>query len=253
MRRAIDENRSHYLQTTGVPRLLELHRREASTSERHPDWVARRGHRHDRRHPRALHPLSGLLEPGDEVIVPDPEWPPSMGNIKLAHGVVVPCPLHERWVALRPRRARVEDHAEDQGDLRQLAAQPHGRRAHAAPISNASPPSPRSTTSGSSRTKPTRTLSSTGRARERGVAAGHVRANDPVLHVQQDLRDDRAAARLRGGAGCGAARSDEEGALLHREQRLLGRAVRRHRRARGIAGVHRGVPDRAAGAARSVL
>jgi hypothetical protein len=24
MRRAIDENRSHYLQTTGVPRLLEL-------------------------------------------------------------------------------------------------------------------------------------------------------------------------------------------------------------------------------------
>ena len=37
-----------------------------------------------------------LLEPGDEVIVPDPEWPPSMGNIRLAHGVVVPCPLHER-------------------------------------------------------------------------------------------------------------------------------------------------------------
>ena len=37
-----------------------------------------------------------LLEPGDEVIVPDPEWPPAMGNIKLAHGVVIPCPLHER-------------------------------------------------------------------------------------------------------------------------------------------------------------
>ena len=43
----------------------------------------------------------GLLEPGDEVIVPDPEWPPAMGNIKAAHAVPVPCPLHEsigwRW------------------------------------------------------------------------------------------------------------------------------------------------------------
>jgi aspartate aminotransferase len=43
----------------------------------------------------------GLLEPGDEVIVPDPEWPPAMGNIKMAHGVPVPCPLREsigwRW------------------------------------------------------------------------------------------------------------------------------------------------------------
>jgi aspartate aminotransferase len=42
-----------------------------------------------------------LLEPGDEVIMPDPEWPPAMGNVKLAHGVVVPCRLHEslgwRW------------------------------------------------------------------------------------------------------------------------------------------------------------
>ena len=36
-----------------------------------------------------------LLEPGDEVIVPDPEWPPCMGNIRAAQGVPVPCPLHE--------------------------------------------------------------------------------------------------------------------------------------------------------------
>jgi aspartate aminotransferase len=34
-----------------------------------------------------------LLEPGDEVIVPDPEWPPCMGNVKAAHGVPVPCAL----------------------------------------------------------------------------------------------------------------------------------------------------------------
>jgi aspartate aminotransferase len=37
-----------------------------------------------------------LLEPGDEVIIPDPEWPPCAGNIKAAHGVPVTCPLHER-------------------------------------------------------------------------------------------------------------------------------------------------------------
>jgi len=42
-----------------------------------------------------------LLEPGDEVIVPDPEWPPTMGNILSARAVPVPCPLREeldwRW------------------------------------------------------------------------------------------------------------------------------------------------------------
>ena len=36
-----------------------------------------------------------LLEPGDEVIVPDPEWPPCVGSIIAAKGVPVPCPLHE--------------------------------------------------------------------------------------------------------------------------------------------------------------
>ena len=36
-----------------------------------------------------------LLEPGDEIIVPDPEWPPCIGNIIAAQGVPVPCPLHE--------------------------------------------------------------------------------------------------------------------------------------------------------------
>jgi aspartate aminotransferase len=36
-----------------------------------------------------------LFEPGDEVIVPDPEWPPSMGNIKASRAVPVPCRLHE--------------------------------------------------------------------------------------------------------------------------------------------------------------
>ena len=28
----------------------------------------------------------GLLEPGDEVLMPDPEWPPAPGNVTAAHG-----------------------------------------------------------------------------------------------------------------------------------------------------------------------
>jgi aspartate aminotransferase len=42
-----------------------------------------------------------LLEPGDEVIVPDPEWPPTMAMVKAAGGTAVQIPLREnlgwRW------------------------------------------------------------------------------------------------------------------------------------------------------------
>jgi aspartate/methionine/tyrosine aminotransferase len=95
MRRAIDENRSHYLQTTGVPRLLELLAEKLRTRNGIPigspdEILVTTGGIH------ALFILcQALLEPGDEVIVPDPEWPPAAGNIRLAHGVAVPCPLHE--------------------------------------------------------------------------------------------------------------------------------------------------------------
>jgi aspartate aminotransferase len=96
MQRAIEENRSHYLQTTGVPRLLELLANKLRTVNHTPigapdEIMVTTGGIH------ALYLVcQSLLEPGDEVIVPDPEWPPSMGNIKLARGVVVPCPLRER-------------------------------------------------------------------------------------------------------------------------------------------------------------
>ena len=95
MHHAIDDNRSHYLPTTGVPRLLELLadklRRANGIPVRTPDelMVTTGG----------IHGLylifQALLEPGDEVIVPDPAWPPAVGNIIAARGVPVPCPLHE--------------------------------------------------------------------------------------------------------------------------------------------------------------
>src|SRR5260221_3329895 len=95
MRLAIDENKSHYLQTTGVPRLLELLAEKLRHKNRIPagnpdEIMVTTG---------GIHALfivcQALLEPGDEVIIPDPEWPPCAGNIRLAHGVPVPCALHE--------------------------------------------------------------------------------------------------------------------------------------------------------------
>lgn len=95
MARAIAENRSHYLQTAGVPRLQELLaeklRRKNAVPVGSPDEVlVTNGGIH------ALYILlQALLEPGDEVIIPDPQWPPTAGTILSARGVVVRCPLHE--------------------------------------------------------------------------------------------------------------------------------------------------------------
>ena len=55
MRRAIDENRSHYLQTTGLPRLLELLAEKLQTSNGIPVGSPDEVHGDHRRHPRAVH------------------------------------------------------------------------------------------------------------------------------------------------------------------------------------------------------
>ena len=95
MREAIDQNRTHYLQTTGLPRLLDLLAEKLRTKNGTPiggpdEIMVTTGGIH------ALYIVcQALLEPGDEVILPDPEWPPAAGNVKLAHGVPIPCPLHE--------------------------------------------------------------------------------------------------------------------------------------------------------------
>jgi aspartate aminotransferase len=95
MRRAIDENRSHYLQTTGVPRLLELLAEKLRSSNGIPvgapnEVMVTTGGIH------ALYiACQALLEPGDEVVIPDPTWPPCAGNVRAARAVPVPCPLHE--------------------------------------------------------------------------------------------------------------------------------------------------------------
>ena len=95
MTRAIAENKSHYLQTTGVPRLRELIAAKLRVKNAIPiddaeEVLVTNG---------GIHGLylicRALLEPGDEVLVPDPEWPPAAGNILAARGVPVGCRLYE--------------------------------------------------------------------------------------------------------------------------------------------------------------
>jgi len=95
MVRAIAENKTHYVLTAGLPRLRELIAAKLRDQNRVPvenpeDVLVTNGGIH------GLHIIcQALLEPGDEVLVPDPEWPPTAGHVRLAHGVPVPCPLHE--------------------------------------------------------------------------------------------------------------------------------------------------------------
>ena len=95
MVRAIVENKTHYLHTTGVPRLRELIAAKLRTKNGVPvddpdEVLVTNGGIH------GLYLLcQALLEPGDEVVIPDPVWPPAAAHILLAKGVPVGCPLYE--------------------------------------------------------------------------------------------------------------------------------------------------------------
>jgi aspartate aminotransferase len=95
MTRAVAENRTHYLQTSGLPRLREL----IAAKIRAKNGVTEADAEHVLVTNGGIHGLyilfQALLEPGDEVIIPDPEWPPAAGNILAAKGIPVGCRLHE--------------------------------------------------------------------------------------------------------------------------------------------------------------
>jgi aspartate aminotransferase len=95
MTRAIADNRSHYVQTTGIPQLRELIAEKLRRTNGLPvgdveDVLVTNGGIH------GLYILCrSLLEPGDEALIPDPSWPPAAGNILAAQGVPVGYRLHE--------------------------------------------------------------------------------------------------------------------------------------------------------------
>jgi len=94
--KAMVENRTHYLPTPGIPRLRQLFAAKMRDKNGIPvesddDVVITNGGTHG-----IYAVLHALLEPGDEMIVPDPEWPPTMAITQAAGGVAVQVRLHER-------------------------------------------------------------------------------------------------------------------------------------------------------------
>src|SRR5438093_2241124 len=95
MTRAIAENKTHYVPTTGVPRLRELIAAKLRDKNRIPvtdpdDVLVTTGGI------QGLYVVcQAILEPADEVLVPDPEWPPAAGHVLLAKAVPVACPFYE--------------------------------------------------------------------------------------------------------------------------------------------------------------
>ena len=97
--KAMAENRTHYLPTVGIPPLRKAFAEKMRKKNHIPvasddEVMVTNGGTH------ALYAVfHALLEPGDEVIVPDPEWPPTMAMVKAAGGTAVQVPLREelRW------------------------------------------------------------------------------------------------------------------------------------------------------------
>jgi aspartate/methionine/tyrosine aminotransferase len=92
--RGVAENRSHYVQTTGIPPLLA----RLATKMRDKNGIPVGSTDEVMVTSGGIHGLyvaaQGLLEPGDEVLVSDPSWPPAAGSILAAHARPVPYRLH---------------------------------------------------------------------------------------------------------------------------------------------------------------
>ena len=97
--KAMAENRTHYLPTVGIPPLRKAFAEKMRKKNQIPvgsddEVMVTNGGTH------ALYAVfHALIEPGDEVIIPDPEWPPTMAMVKAAGGTAVQVPLREdlRW------------------------------------------------------------------------------------------------------------------------------------------------------------
>ena len=130
MVRALRDNQTHYVASAGIPEL-----RKAISPSAAPATASRW-----KAPPRPSSPTAActalyclfraLLEPGDEVLIPDPTWTCVQHLITLCGGVVRRVPLHEeRGWTFDPDGAARRDHPAHPRADDQLAAQPHGRRA----------------------------------------------------------------------------------------------------------------------------
>ena len=178
--------------------------------------------------------LLTLMDPGDEVLYPSPGFPIYESQIEFLGGVAVPYGFvpGQGQLPARLRRHQGGDHAQDQAAHLQQPAQPHRRR------------EPGRRDRGARRARDrARPL----RAQRRGLlgrallrheqvdrlAAGHGRAHRDPLHVQQEVRDDRVAARSgdRPGGHHRAHRdAQRQPGVLHHALHPVGRRRGAHRR-----------------------
>jgi aspartate aminotransferase len=87
MTRAIAENKTHYVRELIAAKLRDKNGIPIDDVE---DVLVTNGGIHG-----LYIVLQALIEPGDEVLLPDPEWPATAGNIVVAKGVPVPYALRE--------------------------------------------------------------------------------------------------------------------------------------------------------------
>jgi aspartate aminotransferase len=99
--KAMADNRTHYLPTVGIPPLRKAFAEKMRKKNGIPigsdeEVMVSNGGTHG-----LYAVMHALIEPGDEVIIPDPEWPPTMAIVKTAGGKGVQVPLREelgwRW------------------------------------------------------------------------------------------------------------------------------------------------------------
>src|SRR5262245_2182766 len=99
--KAMADNRTHYLPSSGIPPLRKAFAEKMRKKNGIPigsddEVIVTNGGTHG-----LFAVFQAILEPGDEVLIPDPEWPPTMAIVKQAGGVPVQIPLREeigwRW------------------------------------------------------------------------------------------------------------------------------------------------------------
>lgn len=95
LKAAVDANQTHYLQTAGLPRLQQLLAGKLRAKNRIPvaspdEVMITNGGVH------ALYlACQAMVEPDDEVLVPDPIWPQMFSALVAAHAAPVRVPLRE--------------------------------------------------------------------------------------------------------------------------------------------------------------
>ena len=99
--KAMAENRTHYLPTVGIPQLRKACAEKMRTKNHIPvgsddEVMVSNGGTHG-----LYAVMHAIVEDGDEVIIPEPEWPPTAAIVQTAGGKAVQVPLREelgwRW------------------------------------------------------------------------------------------------------------------------------------------------------------